>query len=337
MKYTNINIKSTGAFIPSRKVKNEELIEHFAELNLKVDGLMKAMDKKVRYFCENGETSLSMGHEAALMAIDRAEGIDRNNIDMIIFVSVQPEFLNPTTSMELRDLLKAHNAHVVFDMNDTCLGGATAINVACKYMNSSDDVKTVLIASAQNISAVVDKNDTVAYSLMGDCGVAIILQKEEEDIKRGYIDSVNYCRGAFASNIKFPNCGLSEALSNQNLTIPTKERNFTWHSFPIEWLGRDFGHSIGRLLVKCGIKNDDVDFLFMSQFTKKGIEQGLALEGIPAEKNIYIGDKYGYTGPTSPILALHWGLTNNLLKEGQNIIIGSLGTGINTCTMLFKY
>ncbi|HBM16962.1 MAG TPA: hypothetical protein DD381_11545 [Lentisphaeria bacterium] len=56
-------------------------------------------------------------------------------------------------------------------MNDTCLGGATAINAASKYLMSCDDVKTVLIISSQNISAVVDKNDAVAYSLMGDCGV----------------------------------------------------------------------------------------------------------------------------------------------------------------------
>ena len=103
MGYTNINIKSTGAYIPTHRVKNEEIIEHFAKQNKKVDGLLKSMDKEVRYFCENGETSLSMGHEAALMALDRA-GISRNDIDMIIFVSAQPEYLNPTTAMELRVL-----------------------------------------------------------------------------------------------------------------------------------------------------------------------------------------------------------------------------------------
>ncbi|MCP4177907.1 MAG: hypothetical protein GY756_09085 [bacterium] len=336
MGYTNINIKSTGAYIPTHRVKNEELIEHFAKMDLKVDGLLKAMDKEVRYFCENGETSLDMGHEAALMAIDRSN-ITRNDIDMIIFASAQPEYLNPTTAMELRVLLKANNAHVVFDMNDTCLGGASAINVACKYMMSSDDVNNVLVVSAQNMSAVVDKSDTIAYSLFADCGVALLLQKEEENIKRGYVDSVNYCRAAYVSNIKFPNCGLSKALSNTGIPIPTRERNFTWESFPIEWLGRDFGHSIGRLLVKCGLKNDDIDLCFLSQFTKKAVEDGLKLEGIPVEKNIYIGDKYGYTGPTSPILALHWGFNKGLLKEGQNVIIGSLGTGINTCTMLFKF
>ncbi|HJO92158.1 MAG TPA: hypothetical protein QF753_02050 [Victivallales bacterium] len=294
MGYTNINIKSTGAYIPTHRVKNEEIIEHFAKQNKKVDGLLKSMDKEVRYFCENGETSLSMGHEAALMALDRA-GISRNDIDMIIFVSAQPEYLNPTTAMELRVLLKASNANVVFDMNDTCLGGVTAINVASKYLLSSDDISKVLIVIAQNISSVVDKNDTLAYSLLGDCGVALILEKEEEYIKRGYIDSVNYCRGAYVSHIKFPNCGLSKALSNSNIAIPVKDRNFTWDSFSIDWLGKDYGHTLGQLLLKCEIKNDDVDLCFMSQFTKKGVEQGLELEGIPLEKNIYIGDKYGYT------------------------------------------
>jgi 3-oxoacyl-[acyl-carrier-protein] synthase III len=336
MKYSNINIKSTGVYIPSHRVKNEEIIEHFAKQDRKVEGLLKAMDKEVRYFCENGETSLSMGHEASLMALDNAE-INRNDIDMIIFISAQPEYLNPTTAMELRGLLKAHNAHVVFDMNDTCLGGISAVNVACRYMMSSDDVKNALIVSAQNISPVVDKNDTVAYSLMGDCGAALILSKEEENTKRGFINNVNYCRGAYVSHIKFPKCGLSKALSNDNVPFNINERNFTWDSFDIEWMGRDFGHTIGQLLIKCKIKNDDIDLCFMSQFSKRSVEEGLTLEGIPLEKNIYIGDKYGYTGPTSPILALHWGIQKKLIKKGGNIILGSVGTGIDYSMALFKF
>ena len=335
-KHCNINIISTGIYIPTKKMENEYYIEHFSKMGIKVEGLLDHMDKKTRYYAENGETSLSMGHEAALMALENSN-VTRNDIDMIIFVSAQPEFLNPTTAMELRDLLKANNAHTVFDLNDTCLGGVTAINVACNYAMTSDDISTILIVAGQNISSVVDTEDTVAYSLMGDCASAVIVKKEYEATKRGFINNATHCRCAYVGHIKFPNCGLTKALSNTDTHIPKKDRNFTWDSFDISWMGKDFSHIIEKVLKKSNLKPADLDMCFMSQFSKKSIEKGLELQGIPLEKNYYIGHLYGYTGPTSPILALHCGMQEGLVKKGDIVLMGSVGSGIDYSMSLFKF
>lgn len=334
--FTNINIVSTGAYIPTKKVKNEYFIEHFEKQGIKVDGLLKAMDKEERFFTEDGENSLNMAHSAALDAMDNGN-VHRSELDMVVFVSPEPEYLNPTTSMILRNRLKAQNVHVVFDLNDTCLGGVTAIDVVCNYMRGKREIKTALIAIAQNISPVVDQNDTIAYSLMSDCGVCLILRKEEENKQRGFINSVSYCRGAFPGNIRFPACGLSKALSNQKQYFPIREKNFRWDGFAIDWMGKDFGHAIGLMLYKTDLEEKDIDHCFMSQFSKRAVEEGLELEGFPLEKNYYNGHIYGYTGPCSPILALHCGIEDGTLKRGQKFLMGSVGTGIDYTMCIFDY
>ena len=335
-KYTNINIISTGAYIPTKKVENEYFIKHFAERGINnVEHLLQRLNKKNRYFTENGETSLSMGHEAALMALE-GSNVTRNDIDMIIFVSAEPEFLNPTTSMILRDLLKAHNAHTVFDINDTGLGGITGINTAAKYALTNDDINTALIVCAQNISPVVDKEDSVAYSILADSAVAMILQKEKADIKKGFINNVNFCRGAFVNNIKFPSGGLTKALSNTSTPVPKQERNFTWNMFNDSWVPSDIAKVTEKLLKKSQIAAKDIDYCFMSQLCKDFLDDGLKKVKISPEKNFYVGDEYGYTGPTGPILALHCARKKRLIKKGTNILMGAIGSGVDYAMCLFK-
>jgi 3-oxoacyl-[acyl-carrier-protein] synthase-3 len=55
------------------------------------------------------------------------------------------------------------------------------------------------------------------------------------------------------------------------------------------------------------------------------------------DKIIYIGDKYGYTGTTSPLISLYEGIQQGRIKRGDTVLFWTVGAGHQFIVMLFKY
>ena len=58
---------------------------------------------------------------------------------------------------------------------------------------------------------------------------------------------------------------------------------------------------------------------------------------IPEDKSIYIGDKYGYTGATSPFIALYELVEQNRINRGDYIMFWTVGAGMQHIFMLIRY
>lgn len=58
----NIMITGTGSYIPTNKVYNEELDEHFEKRGLSAHSLMNHLGRRKRYFISENETAISIVH-----------------------------------------------------------------------------------------------------------------------------------------------------------------------------------------------------------------------------------------------------------------------------------
>ena len=85
------------------------------------------------------------------------------------------------------------------------------------------------------------------------------------------------------------------------------------------------------------LETSDISAFCFSQYVKLNIDKLCIELKIPQNKCPYIGDKFGYTGPNSPILALHSMIKHNQVQRGDYIIIWALGTGMQHIFMLLKY
>ncbi len=181
----NVIIRGTGIYLPANEVGNEYFEEHFRRLGVEVTGLMKHLNRHKRFLADRDESSLSMGYEAAKTVLTKF-GLEAKDIDMIVFATDTPEYNVPTNALKLNQMLKAENAHRVYDMNCNCIGMLWAMDAIAGYMQQRRSVKRTLIIGSMHVSSVVRYKDSVAYPTFSSC-----------------INTRKYSRGREKGNLRF--------------------------------------------------------------------------------------------------------------------------------------
>ena len=112
----------------------------------------------------------------------------------------------------------------------------------------------------------------------------------------------------------------------------------------IEWIDFDTDeafassvNSINEILARNNLTKNDIELYCLSQFAKKNIELiKIALEE-PDEKFPFVGDEFGYTGVTSPFMALTESISKNKIKRGDYVILWTVGAGVVASCILIRY
>jgi len=85
------------------------------------------------------------------------------------------------------------------------------------------------------------------------------------------------------------------------------------------------------------LSTDDVQAYCLSQFSIANIKAIQNHYGLKDQQLMYIGDRFGYTGTSSPFIALHEGIEDGKIKRGDLVLFWTIGGGYQLVAMLFKY
>ncbi|MCM1991461.1 ketoacyl-ACP synthase III [Oceanirhabdus seepicola] len=333
--FNNVHIKGVATYHPKYKVENKEFITHFKQYGQDehLKHLMSKVGRKVRTHAEAGETSITMSVEAANRALENA-GITAEDIDIIISATDTPEYLMPSCALIIRNKIGAKNANVTFDMNSNCVGMVNAMDVAWKYLKTDKKYKRAMVVGSLVVSPFTKKDDMITSPLVGDGGAAIILEAREDVEERGFLSSGMLTDDRYNDTIRFPACGLQNIIKEET---DTNENKMQWNPFDFSFLAGEWTRLIESLLEEQDIKANDVSGYFMSQFSKDDIISTMNKLGVDNEKATFVADKYGYTGTTSPIMALNDTLKERSFKKDDHIIFCSVGAGYVMGAMLYKW
>ena len=72
----------------------------------------------------------------------------------------------------------------------------TALDQASRILMTNKRFKRALVVGGILFSSVGSPNDSVSYSNFGDAAAAVILEKVDEDEKRGFIDSTHLAQAS---------------------------------------------------------------------------------------------------------------------------------------------
>lgn len=329
----NIIIKEVAIYHPENKVNNEYFLNHFKEQGKDIEDFLKMMGRESRYFSyDDKENTLTMATEASIAVLDRAN-LASEDLDMIVFSSGTPEYIQPTNAIHIHRTLKCKPNVIAYDMNTNCVGMIIAMEQVTRYMLANPSIKYALIVGADQLNRHSKETDEITYPNFGEGAAAVILERVENTIS-GFVDSTYYTDSSGADNILLPACGLSN-VHNEN--VSKEDKMIQWIPFdgtaPVKVAIAD----IERLLDKHGISKDKVKQYFFSQFSKKNID--LIAEGLNEEqaKFIYIGDEFGYTGTSSPFIALFAALEQGKINRGDVIVFWSVGAGWTISTVVYRF
>lgn len=277
------------------------------------------LGRDIRYIVDDTQTSLSLAIDASKEAI-LENNVDVQDIGMIICVTYTPEYSAPSMARLILEELDGKETTICLDMNTNCTGMLIALDMADRYFRTDDSLKKILVVQGDCNSRVKSEITSPFFGCLSDIGCAIILERDEESgiQSRHFITDQERAR-----TIVYPKDGHSKPNPIQ-YALPDADARI----------------DLGANLVKKYYSREKIDgfkVVCISQFAYNNYRKFLELVDIPKEKAPYIGDQYGYTGASSPILALKQAVEECKIKRGDSFLLWTYGAGTVQVVLEMKY
>lgn len=351
-------IAGIGHYVPEKVVTNDDLSK-----------VMDTTDEWVkertgiatrRYGVKHKETTTTMGAEAAKVAIERA-GIQKEDIDFIIFATLSPDYYFPGCGVLLQRELGITKTEIgALDIRNQCSGFIYGLSVADQFIKSGM-YKNILLVGAEMHSMGLDyttrgRNVTVIF---GDGAGAVVLQPTEAE-NQGVLTTHLHSDGTYAEKLAFINPGAHGGYhaDQQNEAVdygyPDKDTYggmfITDHmvetgqiypnmegQFVFKLAVQKFPEVIQEALTATGLTKEDIDVfvphqanLRISQFVQKR----LGLRDDQVWNNI---QKYGNTTAASIPIALCEAWEAGMVKKGSLVCLAAFGSGFTWGSALIRW
>lgn len=318
-------VRGIGSALPKRLVKNADLegiIETSDEWIVQRTGIAQ------RYIAGEGETTASLGAEAAQNALNNAS-LTVSDIDMIILATATPDNTFPSTAVDIQNRLGMTHGFA-FDIAAVCTGFVYAMTTADMYIRSGQ-AHRVIVIGAETFSRILDWSDRSTCVLFGDGAGAVILEAGEG---RGLTSD----RGILTAKLR------SDGSHKQKLYVDGGPST-TQTVGHLRMEGREvFKHAVGMItdviedsFADAGITAADVDWFVPHQANKRIIDASAKKLSISNEKVVITVQSHGNTSAASVPLALAVAVADGRIKPGNLILLEAMGGGFTWGAMLLRW
>src|SRR5476651_2022658 len=146
-------IIGTGSYVPERVLTNQDL-EKMVDTN--DEWIVSRTGMKERRIARTDEFTSDMGLAAAHKALEAAQ-MAPENLDLILFATLTPDYIFPSTACLIQSKLGAVKAAAV-DVQAACTGYLYAMAMAKAFIESGI-YKNILIIASEKLSSIVNYQD----------------------------------------------------------------------------------------------------------------------------------------------------------------------------------
>ena len=318
-------VRGFGAALPKRVVTNRELEE---TVDTSDEWIVQRTGIRQRYVAGEGETTASLGAEAARQALDNA-GLTIDDIDLIICATSTPDNTFPATAVNIQNRLGMRHGFA-FDMQAVCSGFVYAVSTADLHIRCGM-AKRVLVIGAETFSRILDWTDRTTCVLFGDGAGALVLEAAEGE-------GTNADRGVLSSHLR------SDGTHKEKLYVDGGPST-TGTVGHLRMEGREvFKHAVGMItdvieaaFTATGTTADDIDWLVPHQANRRIIDGSARKLGIPLEKVVVTVDLHGNTSAASIPLALSVAAADGRIKKGDLVMLEAMGGGFTWGAVLLRW
>lgn len=329
----NAFLSGTGGYVPPRVVTNDDLRTAYG-IETTHEWIVQRTGIEQRRFAEEGLSSADLAVPAVEQALGRA-GLDRTDLDMIVFATLSPTHAFPGDGVFLQEklgLCSAGRFIPALDVRNQCSGFLYGL-AAASSMVQSGMLKHVLLVGAETHSAALDlstRGRTVA-SLFGDGAGAVIVSATDED--RGVRGWWLGADGRFAGN-------LAQRVWDMRKRpyVPTRADGVGEVAPEMLWAQMDgkvvFKNAIERmiqaLMQACfaqKIDLNDIDLFCFHQANLRINQMVCQMTSIPESKVVNNIERYGNTTAATIPLLLAEAEGSGRLQRGMKVACVAFGSG----------
>ena len=319
MQLFGANITGTGSSVPERRLTNDDLAKM---VDTNDEWITQRTGIKERRIAQSGETTATLGAEAARTAIEAA-GLTPKDIEMIVVATITPEMVFPSTACFIGAELGIPGAPA-FDMSAACSGFIYALATGANFVRCGQ-YKHVLVIGAETISRIVNYKDRASCILFGDGAGAVVLSRTTEP-RRGMLYNSMHADGTGGDVMKcvpgsrFPVSEQMLAEEQQFMQIRGREV----YKFAVT----KFEELIHDAMAKCELTVDQVKLIVPHQVNQRIIDSAMEKLGLTSDKAYVNIERYGNTSAASIPLALDEAWREGKVQPGDHVIFVAFGAGL---------
>jgi 3-oxoacyl-[acyl-carrier-protein] synthase-3 len=335
LSFNNVGISGLAAAVPQKIINN---YKH--DLYFNKDDIQEVIDKigvRERRFADDNTCSSDLCFAAAEKLINEMN-IDRNEIDLLLFISQTPDYRMPATSVLLQNRLQLSTSTITFDISLGCSAFLYGLSVAYSMLTAGG-IRKALVLDGETRSKVYSQKDRKTAFLFGDGGVAALVERGEQYSSSWF--SLN-SDGSRESLIKIPAGGYRKMSSCETVTekvvdehgnIRSEEQGYMNGADVFNFVIREVPRDFDRLIEFAGVERNSIDYFIFHQ-ANSYINGFLARKlRLPEERIPTTIHKYGNTSSVSIPLTIVSELSGKL-NDQKRILLSGFGVGLTWGTAI---
>ena len=339
LKYKNVGVTAMAAAVPTHIIDNYKYnTDLFGE-----EEVRKVVDKVgvfERRFADENTCSSDLCYAAAEKLI-QDNNINREEIDLLVFLSQTPDYRMPATCYLLQERLSLPKSCMAFDVNLGCAGFEYGLSIVYAFMEKAG-MRKALLLDGETRSKVYSPKDRRAAFIFGDAGVAALIEKNEK-FGESYF-SLN-SDGSRADLIMIPAGGyrkmssvetLKEKVFDEYGNTRTDEQAFMKGADVFNFVIVEVPKDIKRILAATGEDIQSMDYYVFHQanaFINNYVAKKLKLD---KGKMVWTIHKYGNTSSVSVPLTIVSELKDKMAGR-KKLLLSAFGVGMAWCTAIVPF
>jgi len=318
----NAVIRSTGTYVPGRRMPNTELPKH---LETSDEWIVSHTGIRNRHLAADDQATSDLAVEAARKALHRAQMLS-TELDMILVATATPDFVGfPATACIVQDKLGASNA-AAMDLTAGCTGFIYGLETAKGFV-ASGFARNVLLIGAEVLTRHIDWQDRNTCVLFGDGAGAVVVSAQEGPEPTGVLATHVRSDGSgarllerTAGGSRFP---FQSGVTAQADTYLKMEGQKVYN-FAV----RVIVETIQVLLEKGGLDVGQLKYIVPHQANVRIIEAAAKRSHIPLEKFYINIQEFANTSAATIPIALAELQGKHMLEPGDLVLTVGFGSGL---------
>lgn len=334
--YTS-KIAGAGHYVPERVVTNDDLAKIMSTSD---EWIRERTGIQERRWVEpgDGNTTSSMGVKASIMAIENA-GLQKDDIDFIIFATLSPDYYFPGPGVMVQEALGLTEIGAL-DVRNQCSGFVYALSVADQFVKTGM-YSNILVIGSELHSGGLDKTDRGrgVSVIFGDGAGAVVVSRSDDD-SRGILSTHLHSEGAHAKELAL--IGPATTRWVPEIMADNDPEDISYYpymngNFVFKHAVTRFAEVIGEGLQHNGLNPNQIDLLIPHQANlriSEFIRQKMGLSEDKVYNNIM---RYGNTTAGSIPIALSEAIAENRLAPNDLLVLAAFGSGFTWGSAIIRW
>jgi len=352
----NTIIVGSGSYLPNRIIGRDFFLdsEFYTEDGVKIDKpaevtiakFVEITEIENRRFIDEDLSNSQIGFEAAKIAIADAN-IDQEELDYIIYASNFGEVtvngyvdFMPTMAARVKNKLGIKNRKcITYDMIFGCPGWVEAMILADNLIKANV-AKTILVIGAETLSRVTDPHDRNRMIFADGAGAVVVKATDEENV--GIIAHNTICDNGVELNYLANGPSINEESDQTRLFVRMQGRKI------YEYALKNVPAAIKETIEDAKLSIEDIDKILIHQANAKMdyamIDRLHKLYDVKDYDHSVspmtvqdLGNTSVATIPTMFDLIIKGKMEGHTFKDKGNIVMTSVGAGMNINAIVYKF